>query len=257
MKRYLYNYQTILRLTTPVNRHFFKLRCMPCENACQRVEGADLFLQPAEYLTHSTDVWGNRIQYGSCMNPHDSFVFVSSGIVSVDSYAVLPDAVESELFRVPSQFTQLSPEMRDFVAQADPARGTDLERAMAITTAVYERMAYVPGSTDHETTAQQAFSQQRGVCQDYAHILIALCRRAGITARYVNGFLLGEGATHAWVEVFDGGLWRGIDPTHNQLIEYGYIKLSHGRDVADCPVSRGVLTPTTQQTEIRVIVAEI
>lgn len=259
MKRYLYNYQTILRFETPVSRHFFHLRCMPCENACQRVETADFFLQPTDFLSHGTDVWGNRIQYGGRMDAHDAFVFVSSGVVCLEPYAVQTDAMDREVFLAQSQFTPVSAPMRAFVAQADPGpEAATLSRGMALMDAIYSHMTYVPGSTGHDTTALQAFDQRAGVCQDYAHLLIALCRCAGIPARYVNGFLLGEGATHAWVEVLDGDRWRGLDPTHNQLIEYGFIKLSHGRDVADCPVSRGVFPElTNQQNEIRVIVAEI
>ena len=83
-------------------------------------------------------------------------------------------------------------------------------------------------------------------------------RAAHIPARYVNGFIEGEGATHAWVEVYDDGAWWGIDPTHNRPIEWGYIKLSHGRDAEDCPVNRGVFTGAASQTaEIRVIVEEL
>lgn len=78
-----------------------------------------------------------------------------------------------------------------------------------------------------------------------------------MAARYVNGFMQGIGLTHAWVEVHDGKAWHGIDPTNNRLIEYGYVKLSHGRDALDCPVNRGVFTGmASQQVEIRVIVEE-
>lgn len=119
-------------------------------------------------------------------------------------------------------------------------------------------MCYSPGSTQIDTTAIEVFQQRKGVCQDYAHILIAMCRACGIPARYVNGFMQGVGVTHAWVEVLVNGEWRGIDPTNNRLIEYGYIKLAHGRDAMDCRVNRGVFTGNaTEQTEIRVIVEEL
>jgi transglutaminase-like putative cysteine protease len=88
--------------------------------------------------------------------------------------------------------------------------------------------------------------------------MIALCRRQGIPARYVNGFLVGEGETHAWVEIFDGYNWLGFDPTHNCRISDGYVKLAHGRDAHDCSVSRGMYTgQAQQQTTIHVTLHEI
>ena len=79
MKRYLYNYQTILRFSAPVSRHGFRLRCVPCANSSQRLHKQSLFLHPSDGVTHDTDTWGNPIQYGHRMEPHDSFVFVSLG----------------------------------------------------------------------------------------------------------------------------------------------------------------------------------
>ena len=88
--------------------------------------------------------------------------------------------------------------------------------------------------------------------------MIALCRQRGIPARYVNGFLTGEGETHAWVEIFDGYNWLGFDPTHGRCISDGYVKLAHGRDVRDCSVSRGLYTgQAAQQTTIHVTLQEI
>ncbi|MDO4165748.1 MAG: transglutaminase family protein [Bacteroides sp.] len=256
MKKYLYNYQTIIRFVSPVSRHFFHLRCMPCINACQQVSKRELFLHPADFLTHDHDTWGNPIQYGSRMEPHDSFVFVSSGEAILSPYCI-PAEEDTNVFSVQSALTGISPQMKQFIMDVGEGN-TPLERALSLSQALYEYMQYTPGSTAMDTTATEAFEQRKGVCQDYAHILIAMCRQRGIVARYVNGFLPGTGVTHAWVEVLTGDTWRGIDPTNNQLIEYGYIKLSHGRDAADCPVNRGVFTGTAmQQTEIRVIVEEI
>lgn len=231
---------------------------MPCVNACQQAGKRELFLHPSDYLTYGADSWGNPIQYGSRLDAHDSFIFVSSGEARLTSYC-LPAGHEhaGDVFRVQSALTGLSAPMKRFLAETD-GNGDVLERALRLSQRIYEYMSYTPGSTQMETTAQTAFDQRQGVCQDYAHILISLCRAQGMAARYVNGFMQGIGATHAWVEVLDGDVWRGIDPTNNQLIEYGYIKLSHGRDATDCPVNRGIFTGVaSQQVEIRVIVEEI
>lgn len=257
MKRYLYNYQTILRFSTPVSNHFFCLRCMPCVNACQQASRRELFVHPSDGTTYGADVWGNPIQYGHRTEPHDAFVFVSSGEARITPYRI-PATPSVEMFKVASTLTALSPAMREFL-NAVPRQRDTLQDALALAEQLYHTLRYTPGSTRVDTPAHQAFAQRQGVCQDYAHLLVALCRARGMAARYANGFMQGIGETHAWAEVLDDeGYWRGIDPTHNQLIDYGYIKLSHGRDALDCPVNRGVFHGTAmQQREIRVIVEEI
>lgn len=257
VKKYLYNYQTIIHFSSPVNRHFFSLRCMPCVNACQQIGKRNLFLNPADYIHYGEDAWGNPLQYGSCSEAHDSFVFVSSGEAELTSYSI-PDTTTGDVFRVESSLTGLSEPMREFVADVRCQKNDLLECAMRLSEKTYGYMHYLPGSTQVNTSAMDAFRQRKGVCQDYAHILIALCRACGMAARYVNGFMQGIGVTHAWVEVLVGGEWKGIDPTNNRLIEYGYIKLAHGRDAMDCQVNRGIFTGVaTQQTAIRIIVEEL
>lgn len=212
-------------------------------------------MHPSDGVTHETDTWGNPIQYGNRIDPHDSFVFVSIGEADLSPYQ-LPDKEPTPLFLLPSKLTTATNSMVE-IAQAFTQKSA-LSQACALSTWVYQHMHYQPGSTQSSTTAAEALAQGKGVCQDYAHILLALCRTAHIPARYVNGFMEGEGATHAWVEVYDQSAWWGIDPTNNRQIEWGYIKLSHGRDAEDCPVNRGVFTGTATQTaEIRVIVEEL
>lgn len=105
--------------------------------------------------------------------------------------------------------------------------------------AVYCHLTYERFATHNGTTALEVFQNRKGVCQDYAHLMIAACRSCSIAARYVNGLVVGEGETHAWVEVHDGRSWLGFDPTHDHVISTGYIRLAHGRDVSDCPSNRG------------------
>ncbi|MBL7496997.1 transglutaminase family protein [Frankia sp. CNm7] len=149
---------------------------------------------------------------------------------------------------------------------------------------VFENIAYRPGSTTVGTTAAQAAAGGAGVCQDQAHVMIALCRAAGLPARYVLGHLLGDGASHAWAEVVLPDGWappppgppargqagRGwaapggagavavaLDPCHNQLADRRYVTIAAGRDYQDvmptsgwyCGSGRGALT-TTQRVEV-------
>jgi transglutaminase-like putative cysteine protease len=124
-----------------------------------------------------------------------------------------------------------------------------LDKAKILCAKVYEHFTYAPGETNVMTTAGEAFVAGKGVCQDYAHVLITLCRMAGMPARYVSGLFVGEGASHAWAEVWMDGLWYGIDPTHNCLTDEKYLKLCVGRDYSDCPLERGVFSGWAEQTQ--------
>lgn len=133
-----------------------------------------------------------------------------------------------------------------------------MEKAVCVMDYLYTHFEYVPGVTDVETTAAGALRLGRGVCQDYAHIMTAVMRYMGIPARYVNGLMIGEGATHAWVEIYTDGGWYGLDPTNDLHIDDYYIKLAHGRDYGDCVVDRGIfLGNAAQEQKIYVNVEEI
>lgn len=256
MKRYFYSYQTIIRFSSAVTRHSFRLRVAPMPTASQRNIASGVFIPGECMLSRGRDCWGNLVEYGLFMDAHKSFSFLSSGEVGLDSYCLPPDLPEA-MFLAPGSLCTLSGRMRETVGDILSGGGA-VDKALRLSERIYAHMTYSPGSTGVDTTAAKAFESATGVCQDYAHILIALCRGAGIPARYVNGFISDAPLTHAWTEVFDGREWHGIDPTHNRLIEYGYIKLSHGRDALDCPVVRGVFRGSaSQQADIRVNVEEI
>lgn len=262
---FLYNYQTIVRFTQPVDAHFIKLRCLPCVNVCQKLLRDDFTLYPEMSIQKSIDAFGNRIVVGSSLESHDSLIYISSGIADLEEYCI-PDINPPAYYSIETAKTAYSAEMD--AIHVDNYNDPWLT-AWTLCTELYKTMEYAPNSTNVNTTAAESFRIRKGVCQDFAHILIALCRHRGIMARYVNGFIAGEGKTHGWVEVFvpsdddyDAfkikGVWRALDPTHGNYIDYGYIKLAHGRDADDCPVSRGIYTgPALEQTEIRVIVNKV
>jgi transglutaminase-like putative cysteine protease len=107
-------------------------------------------------------------------------------------------------------------------------------------------MCYRAGVTAVETTAAESYSLGAGVCQDFAHVMLALCRTAGLPARYVSGHLLGEGATHAWVEVLLPDIDRPgrtvavpFDPTHGIVAGFEYVTVAIGRDFRDVTPTSG------------------
>ncbi|WP_411827002.1 transglutaminase family protein [Luteolibacter sp. AS25] len=132
----------------------------------------------------------------------------------------------------------------DLTLDIDPV----FEKTSAIMRWIYTEFTYEPGSTDVNTHLEQAFNGRKGVCQDFAHIMIGMCRALGIPARYTSGYiytgegndLVGSQASHAWCEVYlpeDG--WVGFDPTNAVLADDRYIKIAVGRDYEDVAPIRG------------------
>jgi transglutaminase-like putative cysteine protease len=104
---------------------------------------------------------------------------------------------------------------------------------------VYETMEYRPGVTGVDTPAGVALGLRQGVCQDYAHLTMAICRQMGIPCRYISGFIPGEGYMHAWIEALvphpgtGEPCWMGYDPTHCRSVDVEYLAIAAGRDFAD------------------------
>ena len=243
MKRYIFNYETIITFAAPVTNHSVLLRCQPMNAYYQAVEEEYLVFSPDFWTQRTTDAFGNRILFGGQREPHKSFAYVSAGIVSMEPYSVKVAQDFRPIYLLPTPLTRLPEEVK--VERDEDIVGD----ALAICHMVHDMLEYTPQVTTIDTTALEVMQLGKGVCQDYAHLMIALCRRGKIPARYVCGFMEGTGETHAWVEVFDGYSWIGIDPTHDRLIDYGYVKLAQGRDAADCPVSRGLYSGETEQQQ--------
>jgi transglutaminase-like putative cysteine protease len=121
--------------------------------------------------------------------------------------------------------------------------GGPLDVAERICTAVHATLTYQHGVTNVGTTAAEAIAAGRGVCQDAAHIMVALCRLAQLPARYVSGHLLGQGGTHAWVEVIvphdDAAIAVPFDPCHGRRTDNRYLTVAVGRDYADVAPTSG------------------
>ena len=130
-------------------------------------------------------------------------------------------------------------------------RRDPLTAVQELSSALYRAFEYETGITEADSPLDHALTEGRGVCQDFAHIMLAICRGWGLPARYVSGYLYTESteggfrsdpdATHAWVEVFLPSLrWVGLDPTNNVLAGERHLAVAIGRDYADVPPSRGV-----------------
>lgn len=148
-----------------------------------------------------------------------------------------------EAYLLPSALTRPDTALRAAAAKLACSSEQGTELALAVSGWVYRQMSYGFDRTDVSTTAGQAFAAGQGVCQDYAHLMLAICRLLGIPTRYVSGYLVGEGGTHAWVEVLQplpGGAVEIVawDPTHNRPADLRYLTVAVGRDYRDvAPVS--------------------
>ena len=259
MRRLRYSYHMSLMFGLPVNEHHFKLRCFPSSDDRQKISDERIEIYPAHFSTSEMDSFGNRCIFGTAKQTHERFSVDVEGVAEVDSTGQV-QAIPSRtgLFKYETPLTKAGESIREFHRSLDPMNWmTGYERAMYMMGELYEEFRYTSGVTGILTSAEEAFTLRRGVCQDYAQILLALCRLERIPCRYVAGMIPGEGATHAWVEVCDAGVWRAVDPTHNRECDDTYIKISSGRDAQDCAINQGVFYGGGRQTQEVKAVVEI
>ncbi|MDD3360050.1 MAG: transglutaminase family protein [Hespellia sp.] len=258
MKNLRFTYEMSLRFDEPIYDHYFALRCVPVSDDVQKIQILSRYINPTDCLNEVVDGFGNHKYVGHYFDNHKQFEVQIVGNAAVEGMKVHREVLHS-MYKYPSRFTEPGQALKAAAEACSKVCGNPLERAVQLMMYLYQHFTYVKGSTDISTTAEEAMKAGRGVCQDYAHILIALCRMSGIAARYVNGFMIGEGSTHAWVEIYTGEGWYGLDPTNNLHIDDYYIKLAHGRDYADCVLDKGVFmgSPANQKQQILVNVEEI
>ena len=258
MKLLSFHYHLKIRMDAFVNGHRFILRCIPVSDDRQRILKLDRYVFPYDFLRDASDQWGNAYLYGRYRGPHSLFEANVCGqaVAGLRSGTTSVNPAREEIFRCATPLTQPSERLKQ-LADSLSVRSGAPEEAGAVMHAVHEALTYTPGATNTKTSAAEAFDLGCGVCQDYSHIMLAALRIRGIIARYAAGMMLGEGASHAWVEVLHDGIWTGYDPTNDLIVGDGHIKLSHGRDAWDCAINRGIfLGSANQTTEISVIVAE-
>jgi transglutaminase-like putative cysteine protease len=240
-----------------VRDSFNDVRLQPMPIPEQTVESFLLKVLPAARLTHFKDLYSNWINHFEIPEPHSYLVIEAQSRVSTHSPAPLPageNLCSFEKMRAApniercfdylqgSRFVELTPEAWKLAVDATMGVDDAWQAILALMKFVRGFLKYESNSTHVHTHMNELLRDQRGVCQDFAHLLIGLCRVLKIPARYVSGYLATEAAsaTHAWVEVFiPGHGWRGLDPTHDRQIGETYVKIGNGRDYADVPPISG------------------
>lgn len=260
MKFLHFSYDMKIYFDTPVREHHFTVKCVPVSDENQEIKDLQVQIEPNNFLSEGRDSYGNYCIYGYEKAEHALFSIHVEGdaLTGLAQARKAPDAVQAAPFKYQTKLTEPGEKIKDFHAQLRMnKRMRALDKALAFSRGIYETLEYVPGATDVNTTAEQAMALKKGVCQDYAHILLSLCRMEKIPARYVVGFLKGEGASHAWVEVLTEDGIFALDPTNNTLVKDEHIKVSCGRDYGDCAINYGVFTGNaSQKREICVVVKE-
>lgn len=252
MRRLHFDYYMQIEYSEPVSSCHFTIKCMPKETFRQRVEEVKVNLSPDVPYSTGTDSFGNSQIYGWDDIEHTVFNFRFTGEVctGLDDKEEAVNEDMLAIFRYPYGLNRAGKALRDYHAKLVGELPSDVyEKSLFLMHRLHQGFAYEKDCTDMTTTAEDAWKQGRGVCQDYAHILIALLHLEHIPARYVTGMLVGEGASHAWVEIAREGYWYGIDPTGDVTVGDDHIKIGVGRDASDCLINRGIMHGGGSQTQ--------
>jgi transglutaminase-like putative cysteine protease len=234
------------RYPAPVTQVDQRLVVLPPRISASSRRLAHAFRMDAEgTVDESEDRFGNAVLKIQVPRVDEQVSFETHFVVEQDRPAAhastegLPD--DGTLLAATPR-TEAGPLVSRLAEGAATTTGGAVARARAICTAVRGAMAYRHEVTDVQTTAEEALAVGAGVCQDFAHVMVAACRHLGVAARYVSGHLVGEGGTHAWVEVAGGrefpGFW-GFDPTHDRAVGLSYVAVAAGRDYADVAPTSG------------------
>jgi transglutaminase-like putative cysteine protease len=273
----LYDIRLTLRYDydAPVHGGRHHIRVAPATvPGVQRVVASSLALAPKPHRQSAfTDFFGNTVTSITMVAPHDALEIRLSARVQIEDTTPPTDlspplrqlpleiarywSVEAnspQHFLAASPRVQLVPEITDYVANIVAGASSTLASATAVCMAIHRDFKYDPKATDVETRPAEAFALRKGVCQDFAHVMIAGLRGVGIPAGYVSGFLRttpppgkqrleGADAMHAWVRVWCGQHmgWVEFDPTNAIIAGPDHISIGHGRDYADVSPIVGVL----------------
>jgi transglutaminase-like putative cysteine protease len=257
--------------TPPISESMTEVRMQPRAEGCQRCLKFELHTQPRARILGYRDHLGNIVHHFDIPGKHSQLKITAESTVEMTAAPSLPESMDAGAWEAIDALSQtgaywdyLAPSQYAFKTQllAELSRELKLERRddplsllREMNTAIYEIFDYKPQTTTVDSPIDDALRMRVGVCQDFAHVMIALARDLRIPCRYVSGHLYHEnghdrsasGATHAWVEAYLPELgWVGFDPTNNLIAGERHIRTAIGRDYADVPPTRGVFKGLAQ-----------
>lgn len=238
-------------------------------------EGQDILSQEIKItgnpvLNHFFDYWGNGTAYFTLNPAHEELVIDSRLIVrtiaqdidesksKIEDWEQLTSLKSKDIMLFDYSIIEKIEHQEIIDAIIEELGLSELppiQTAKIANQYIFENYKYVKGITTIETTVDEIIQLKSGVCQDFAHLLLHIFRTLGLPARYVSGYICpnksgmrGEGATHAWVDVYLPNLgWIGLDPTNNCYANVNHIQLAVGRDFADCTPIKGVFKGSANQ----------
>lgn len=254
--------------------HLLHLVPRPMEHQAYSAQSIHISPEPAERLD-ALDAFGNPVQRLELNRPHQQLSVASEMKVEVRErhagaiqskswertrnqllYFGRPPSdehLEALRYRVESPYVRVKQAFTEYASECFPAGRPLLEAAHALMMKLHREMKYTPGGTEISTPLLQVLKEKRGVCQDYAHLMIACLRARSLAARYVSGYLrtapradapqlVGADASHAWVSVFCPPVgWVDFDPTNGVRAGLDHIAVAWGRDFGDVSPLRGVI----------------
>ena len=274
MNEFQISYQINNSYENEIRKAFFQLLVIPEHTKnCRIIElQTDCSLKNSEFVT--SNYFGFKVLQYASKTPIKGFDFELKVKVQIDTlnpFDFIPTEVNEELaiintidfqlehalFLRSTPLTEIKVNDERFQLSLNDGVFNFLKELNA---AIHATMQYQPNITNTKTTAFEALSLGKGVCQDYTHIFLSIARQYGIPARYVSGYLhqggsfIGSGQTHAWVEAFLPKVgWIGFDPTNNLLVDHHYIKIAHGCDYRDCSPITGILETSGAQKNIHTV----
>ena len=270
MNRYRLIHVTEFQYDGVVSESYNELHLRPRQDDTQSCLSFHLTTEPAASTSHHVDYFGNWVHLFNVTGQHTHLHIEADSVVLVHRPNVLPeqsltlvefDALAEELdeyydLLASSQYAPHVELLRDLVQGAEQTSGGTLAGFVrAATERVHAAFRYEKGATHVHSSILDSLASGAGVCQDFAHILLAVVRMRGVPARYVSGYLVPSGtaeagsnfeeviggqASHAWIEVYLPGTgWVGMDPTMGQTVGLQHVRVAYGRDYGDVPPVRG------------------
>lgn len=264
MPRYQIEHVTRFEYNGAVRESVMEVRMHPRDGAGQTCERFALSIEPRTVVSEYVDHFGNFVDSFTLPRPHDSLEIRAEATVDVapaaggerrdaswDDVAALKRDREQHMWLAPSTYARTSAALEAFAKEGAPdAALSPAVWLTALRDRLKESLRYEPNGTRADSPIEHCLEQRAGVCQDFAHIFIALARRQGVPCRYVSGYLFhregdaelsGEDATHAWAEAFvPGAGWTGFDAANAIDVGDRHIRIAVGRDYHDVPPTRGV-----------------
>ena len=279
---YAIRHLTRYRYNRPVWQSMMEVRMHPVSEASQRCFTFRLQVNPRARIFTFQDHLGNQVHHFDLPQHHRELSIVADSLVNLEP-TPMPQALPVESWRdlgrlieegdhwpmlMPSHYARNSPKLDELMRElgVELAEGRDpLTLVQDISGGIHRAFAYVRKSTAVNSPIEASLNSRQGVCQDFAHIMIAAVRRHHIPCRYVSGYLYhgeehkdrsADGATHAWVEALMPGFgWVGFDPTNDLMAGLRHIRTAVGRDYADVPPTFGTMkgrAETELQVRVRV-----